>query len=69
MYGVIFSFCKNIFLIICFFFSYFANIIATIIGTKFIKINNIDEPIVLPSGYKLNKICPTINVINNVAIE
>ena len=43
MYGVIFSFCKNIFLIICFFFSYFANIIATIIGTKFIKINNIDD--------------------------
>ena len=39
-----------------FLFSYLEKNIATIIGIRFIKINNTDEPVVLPSGYKINNI-------------
>ena len=42
---------------------------ATIIGIRFIKINNTDEPVVLPSGYKINNICPRIKVVNKVITE
>ena len=43
---MIFSFLKNISFNTFFFFSYFEKTIATIIGSKFIKTNNTDDPIV-----------------------
>jgi hypothetical protein len=52
-----------------FLFSYLEKRIATIIGVKFIKINNTDEPVVLPSEYKINIICPKIKVANKVITE
>ena len=43
--------------------------IATIIGSKFIKMNNTDDPIVFPFGYKIIKTCPTMKVKIKVTKE
>lgn len=68
-YDANFSRYKNMSFNTFFLFSYLEKNIATIIGIRFIKINNTDEPVVLPSGYKINNICPKIKVANKVITE